>query len=431
MTPGARLQATIELLDIIDRERRPADRILSSYWRGRRYAGAHDRRWVAEAVYAVLRNRAKLGWRLSRAGFAPDADRFMRGLAMLAAQDAGFDLANLQPNDPHGAIPPTADERAALTRAMTIDAETAPDWVAGEAPEWLAAPLRARFGVDFAAEMAALNQRAPLDLRVNGLKASREAVLAALAAAGIAAEPTALSPIGVRLGQAVDLRELDLYRQGWVEPQDSASQLAALLVDARPGVTVIDFCAGGGGKTLALAAAMGNQGQLLAFDTDARRLEELTKRARRAGARNIQIGGPPDAAKLQKLAAQAARVLVDAPCSGTGVWRRAPEARWRLDAQQLARHVERQDELLERASDLVAPGGRMIYATCSLLGCENEERLEHFLRRHRDFAVLPQSALWAETVGGAQPCPDPYLLLTPRRHQTDGFFVGVLRRNIG
>jgi 16S rRNA (cytosine967-C5)-methyltransferase len=432
MTPGARLQAAIELVEAVFSQDRAADRIVAAHWRARRYAGSKDRRAVNEQVFSVIRKKARLAWRLRQSGLDDAAAASARLLVladavMAQAGAARFDVDALREIVPHGPTPVTAEECDFLVRAAALG-DQAPDWVEAELPEWLVPAFRAEFGEALPVEMRAMNGRAPLDIRVNLLKADCDQVLRKFAEAGIKAAPSALSPMGIRIEVPVDLRRLEIFRQGWIEPQDTGSQLAALLVDAKPGQTVIDFCAGAGGKTLALAAARGNQangdnrGKLIAFDTNPRRLKELQLRARRAGASVIELGG----GEVPAIAAD--RVLVDAPCSGTGTWRRAPEARWRLTPDRLAGHVASQDSLLQAASRCVAKGGRLIYATCSVLACENQERVEKFVRQNADFTILPVGALWREAVGGEAPCPDPYLRLTPHGQQTDGFFVAVLAR---
>src|SRR6185312_1481114 len=269
-----------------------------------------------------------------------------------------------------------------------------------------------------------------LDLRVNLLKAEREAVYAALARQGIELARTKLSPIGLRLFERVPLGQLDLFKSGAIEVQDEGSQLAALLADARPGMRVVDFCAGAGGKTLALAAAMKNRGHLVASDIAEKRLERATQRLRRAGASIVQRQ-PLSSARdkwVKRHAQGFDRVFVDAPCTGTGTWRRNPDAKWRLRPEDLAELTALQAEILDSAARLAKPGGRVIYATCSLLAEENEAQVERFLAAHGDFSLRPIGAVWAETIGVAPPAEGDMLRLTPARHGTDGFFVAVLER---
>jgi len=305
-----------------------------------------------------------------------------------------------------------------------------PAWVRGNLPEWLVAELEAAFGAALAEELAALNREAPLDLRVNTLKTDRVGALAALAADGLEAAPTPLSPLGLRLSARATLPATAAFRDGLVEVQDEGSQLAALLVDVRPGQAVCDLCAGAGGKTLALAAAMANQGRLLACDVEATRLRPMAPRLRRAGVDLVETqviaaeddGWPTDPTESFD------RVLVDAPCSGSGAWRRNPDARWRLDPETLAGFAPVQDRLLRGAARLVRPGGRLVYVTCSLLPRENADRVAAFLAEHGDFRPVPIGEVWPHAVGGAPPADGPFLTLTPARQGTDGFFVAILER---
>lgn len=319
-------------------------------------------------------------------------------------------------------------ERAALDHFAALE-RPAPNWVTGAYPEWLEPELARAFGDRFAVEMAALQGRAPVDVRVNRLKGNREDALRALAAVGIAAEPTPLSPLGLRLGGRPKLEETAVFRSGLVEPQDEGSQIVTLLVAAAPGMQVVDLCAGAGGKTLGLAAEMGNSGQIYAADSDAARLARMKPRLLRAGVRNVQTPRGRDGAWFAALEGRADRVLVDAPCSGLGAWRRRPESRLRLTPETLAEDCARQLDLLRWGARLVKPGGRLIYATCSLLPAENDDIVAAFLQAGSGFRVLPVAEVWAEAIGTDCPVETPFLLLTPARHGTDGFFVAVLRRD--
>ena len=300
----------------------------------------------------------------------------------------------------------------------------------GNFPAWLAPALERALGRDLSREMVAMQDEAGLDLRVNLLKAEREAVYAALARQGIELARTKLSPIGLRLFERVPLGQLDLFKSGAIEVQDEGSQLAALLADARPGMRVVDFCAGAGGKTLALAASMQNRGHLVACDIAAKRLERATQRLRRAGASIVQRQ-PLTSARDQWVKRHAEgfdRVFVDAPCTGTGTWRRNPDAKWRLKPEDLAELPALQADILDSAQRLVKPGGRLIYATCSLLMEEDEDQVAKFLESHADFRLLPIRDVWADAVGGECPAPSDTLRLSPARNGTDGFFVAVMER---
>jgi 16S rRNA (cytosine967-C5)-methyltransferase len=275
-----------------------------------------------------------------------------------------------------------------------------------------------------------MEDEAGLDLRVNALKAEREAVYGALAKQGIELARTKLSPLGLRLFERVPLGQLDLFKDGAIEVQDEGSQIAALLADARPGMRVVDFCAGAGGKTLALAAAMKNRGHLVAADIAEKRLERATQRLRRAGASIVQRQ-PLDSARdkwVKRHAAGFDRVFVDAPCTGTGTWRRNPDAKWRLKPEDVAELPALQADILDSAQRLVKPGGRLIYATCSLLMEEDEDQIAKFLETHADFALMRIRDIWGDTIGGDCPARGDTLRLSPARHGTDGFFVAVMER---
>jgi 16S rRNA (cytosine967-C5)-methyltransferase len=406
---------------------------VQNYFRARRYAGSKDRHDITERVYAVLRRRAELDWWLARHDAAPTArHRIIAALVRLDRRPAE-EIPPLFGEGAHAA-PPLDESEARMTAALAAaDDSAVPGWVRGNYPPWLEAEFVRRFGDDLAAETAALLERAPLDLRVNSLKGTREQALEALRVLRLEAAPTLLSPLGIRLGERAKIDDKAIYQSGLVEPQDEGSQLAALLTAAEPKLQVVDLCAGAGGKALALAAVMRNRGQIYACDSDARRLARINPRAQRAGARNIQThqlsDGDDDDAFLREMAGKADRVLVDAPCSGTGTWRRNPEARWRLSAAQLGELQVVQDRLLDRAARLVKPGGRLVYATCSLLPAEDEDRIDAFLAREAGFRPLPVGEVWPAVASGPCPAEGPWLQLTPRRNRTDGFFVAILERS--
>ena len=436
MTPGAQVAAAIDILAAIETAGRPADDAAADYFRRRRYIGAKDRAAVATHVYAVLRERAPLDWWIARAGAAATPAARRRILAALLLIEgwtpekvrASFDGDRFRP-----APLAAAEERLLLALAgHTLLHPRMPDAVRHGVPEWLELPLRRAFGERFEAEMAALNAPASVDLRVNLLKTGREAARQALAAEGVAARPTPLSPLGLRLSERAPLSALAAFRQGLVEVQDEGSQLAALLTDARPGMRVVDFCAGAGGKTLALAAQMQNRGKLLALDVSARRLERAARRLRRAGVGNVErraLGSERDK-WVKRHRDGFDRVFLDVPCLGTGTWRRNPDAKWRAGPADLAELAERQREILLSAARLVKPGGRLVYATCSFLAQEDEEQAEAFLAREPEFSLYPAARAWGETIGNgaAPPGVERFAHFSPARHGTDGFFVAIFER---
>ena len=386
MTPAARVQTAIELLDTIIAAARgkgaPADRILAEWFRANRFAGSKDRRAIRELVYRTIR----------ACGPVPETGR--AALLRLAETDPA--LAPLFDGSQYGPPAIGAGETPAA---------------GGVAPDWLVERL-ARSGIE-GEEAEALLGRAPLDIRVNTLKAER-----ATLELPEPAEPTA-APQGLRVAIGTAVEQWQQWAEGLIEVQDTGSQIACLALGAQPGETVVDLCAGGGGKTLALAAAMDNQGWLIAADTDRNRLARLAPRAERAGAeliatRLLDPGREMDA--LGDLAGQADAVLVDAPCSGTGTWRRNPEARWRLDESELARLTQLQAHILDLAVGLLRPGGRLVYVTCSLLDAEGADQFEALLARHPLLAAQPLALpLGRERGQGTR--------LTPLHDGTDGFFI--------
>jgi 16S rRNA (cytosine967-C5)-methyltransferase len=390
MTPAARVQAAIELLDAILSAARskgaPADRIIADYFRARRYAGSKDRRAVRDLVYRAIR----------LCGPVPQSGR----AAMLAVAGQDTALAALFDGSPHGPAPRDEGEEAAST---------------GLAPRWLAAALRAS-GLG-GLEIAALLDRAPLDIRVNALKADRAGL--DLPQAG---EPIA-SAQGLRFASGTPVEQWDAYAEGLIEVQDLGSQLIVEALPVAPGDTIVDLCAGGGGKTLALAARLGNAASLVAADTDKRRLGNLAPRAARAGAaidHTVLLDPGNEMRSLHPWAGKAHHVLVDAPCSGSGTWRRSPEGRWRIDPAELARLNHLQDHVLGLAARLVRPGGSLAFVTCSVLDSEGADRIAAFLDRHPGWRSEPLALPLGRARGAG-------MRLDPLHDGTDGFFVACLR----
>ncbi len=435
MTPAARIAAAIEILEQVAAAEAPADKTVTTYLRARRYIGAKDRRAIGQRVFGLLRAQARLDWWCRRAGLAPRArHRVLAGLPLIdgEAAEAAAALFDGGRYSPPALEPGERAALEALAGQALVHAEQ-PTWARVECPEWLLPGFEAAFGAEAEAELEALLDEAPLDLRVNALKGDREAARRALAEAGIESVPTPYSPLGLRVAGRRAITATEAFRNGLVEVQDEGSQLLALLADARPGLAVCDLCAGAGGKTLALGAAMGGEGRLVAADIDPARLAAARPRLRRADLSGVELQRL-EGAEDPWLAAQAGtfdRVLIDAPCSGTGTWRRSPDARWRLAPSRLEALQATQDQLLRTAAALVAPGGRLIYATCSLLPAENEARLAAFLAAQPGFAPLPVEAVWAEALGAGPPADARHaggLRLTPRRHGTDGFCLAILER---
>jgi 16S rRNA (cytosine967-C5)-methyltransferase len=435
MTPSARIQAAIELIDLILAADAPADASVAAYLRERRYVGAGDRRELMERAYAALRRRAALGWWVAREGKGLEpAGRTLTIAALVLLDGWSADrVAGSFDGGRHRPAPLSEPERK-LARALEGGSIAHPDqprWVRLEYPDWLEPKLAEAFGGRLDVEMAALMWEAPLDLRANLLKATRSQARAALAQAELDAKETPLSPWGLRLPGRVALASLSAFQAGLVEVQDEGSQLVALLTDAKPGMRVCDFCAGAGGKTLALAAVMGNKGQISACDVLPGRLDRSAVRLRRAGAHNVERV-PLEHERdpwVKKHKGRFDRVLVDAPCTGIGTWRRNPDAKWRLTPERLTELAQLQGRILDSAARLVTPGGRLVYATCSLLPEENAAQIAAFRLAHPQFALISVAELWRALLPGvAAPADGPTLTLTPASHGTDGFFLAVLER---
>src|SRR5438445_3264298 len=431
MTPAARLSAAIELIGTIDAERVPAAKALKEWGTAHRYAGSGDRAAIAGLVWDGLRRRASSAWIMD-----DDTPR-ARVLGMLKLE-RGLDvdaIAALCDGGRFAPEPLSERERLALSQRSLADA---PPPIAGDYPDWLDGYLAQVFGDDRVAEATAMASRAPLDLRVNTLKARREKMLPSLAHLG--AQLTPWSPIGLRIELGADARNPGIHAEqdfikGAIEVQDEGSQLAALFSSAKPGEQVIDLCAGARGKTLPLAAMMQGQGRLIATDYDKRQLAPIYERLSRAGVHNADVRAPKgDTDPLADIKASADLVLIDAPCTGTGTWRRNPDAKWRMRPGALEVRLKDQVAVLDRAAALIKPGGRIAYITCSVLPPENGEQIREFVTRHPEFAVVPPAqtaaVLWdkaEEFTAATLQSPDGWLM-TPPRTGTDGFFVSVLRR---
>jgi 16S rRNA (cytosine967-C5)-methyltransferase len=423
----AQLQAATELLAQIESSNLPADRLMASYFRPRRYIGGKDKKVVAETVYTLQRTRGVLVWALGQVGLPISA----RGLMLAWLVQSNQRVADIFTGAPHQPEALTADEAAALPKLIKLDFTRAPAEAAYNYPVWLEPSLKQAFGADFAPAMAAMNTRAPLDIRANTLKTTRADLLELLRAQGLEAEPTALAPDGIRMVGNAPLFTLPAFKDGLFEVQDEGSQIAARLTAARPGMKVIDFCAGAGGKTLALAALMANKGRLQALDVAATKLKELRKRVARAGVDNMNarpIASEWDA-WLKRQRDSADVVLVDAPCSGSGTWRRNPDSKWRLTPQTLQEVADKQRNILHSAGRLVKKGGRLVYVTCSILPDENQGQIDVFLAENKDYTLLPIPQVWAEALGTPCPTTADTLQLSPHTTGTDGFFVAVLQRS--
>lgn len=428
MKPGARIAAAIEILDLVLNRHQPIANVLSDWGKAHRFAGSGDRNAIGGIVYDALRRRGSIAWAFG--GNTP------RALALGAASSALGLTADevIAACDGADHSPPalTDDEAAGLTRALS----GAPPLAQADLPEWLWPSFVALFGDRAVAEGRAMAERAPADLRVNTLKATREKVLKALN--GFAAEETIYAPLGLRIAppqgatRTPNLQAEAAFQAGWFEVQDQGSQIAAAMAGATARMQVLDLCAGAGGKTLALAAAMQNTGQIYAYDDDKHQLKPIFDRLKRAGARNVQVLRADADDELTALGARFDVVLADAPCTGSGTWRRRPDAKWRLRPEALIQRQGEQRAVLDRAASLVKPGGRLVYVTCSILPEENGGQIEGLLAKHSGFSVVPYAQVWGEALTSAAPTSadgrSDTLLLTPGSHGTDGFFIAVLKR---
>lgn len=433
MTPAARLAAAIEVLQTLESGRGHADDTLKAWGKAHRFAGSGDRRAISERVYGVLRARARIAWRMQ----ADDARALVLGSLVEIDALAPEAIAALFTGEGHAPAPLTEAE-AALVAATPLPA---PETVQAGVPAFVVDALKQRFGDDWLAEAQALTgERAPVDLRVNSLRGDVEAARRLLSVDGLEPEATPFSTLGLRLppARSTDVQATRAFQTGWIEVQDEASQIAAALSGAGPGMTVIDWCAGAGGKTLALAAQMNNTGKLLALDVDARRLTALGPRLTRSGAeaqmRTLHFayantGAPDDLPEADV-------VFVDAPCSGSGTWRRHPEGAHRLTLEAVQRLAALQLKILTAASQTVKAGGRLAYATCSVLPQENEEIAEAFLDAHQHFrrVSIAEAATSRRLTDAARERlsalaePSHMLQMTPRRTGTDGFFIALFER---
>jgi 16S rRNA (cytosine967-C5)-methyltransferase len=431
MTPSARLAAAIEVFAAIESERRPAADALKAWGITHRFAGSGDRASIAGLVYDALRRRSSSAWIMGT-----DAPRAV--LLGMLKRERGLEtgaIARLADGSRYAPAPLSEAELRALD---TGSLDEAPPPIAGDYPEWLEPHFTRAFGPARAEEGAALAQRAPLDLRVNTLKAEPEQVASMLT--DLKPQPADWSPWGLRVQLAADAKSRAIHAEpaflkGMIEVQDEGSQLAALFAGAKPGEQVLDLCAGAGGKTLAMAAMMQNKGQLYATDDDKRRIAPIHDRLKRAGVRNVQVRTPKSVGtELDDLAGRMDLVLIDAPCTGTGAWRRNPDAKWRMRPGALVERLKEQAAILERAVSLVKPGGRIAYVTCSVLEEENADQLRGFLGRHPVFTIVPPGqivqALGAQALNFAKAArlSDEGIRMTPRTTGTDGFFVALLRR---
>jgi 16S rRNA (cytosine967-C5)-methyltransferase len=428
MTPGARVAATIELLDLLDKTREATSVVINAYFRQRRYAGSKDRRAISDRTYEVLRHRARLEWWIGNAGLKLSSRA--RLIADLCA-DQEAEVETLFSGEGHSPAVLNEAEQALAAKDISLTSPNMPADVALEVPPWLSTDLKESLGEGAAGELEALNQPASVDLRINILKADRTTVQETLSNQGLESTPTPYSPVGLRLSGPTGLQNTEAFKKGDFEIQDEGSQIASLLCDAQPGMAVADVCAGAGGKALALAGTMNGQGLVDACDISAKRLSKMGARLTRSGAEIVRshVLGQEGEDWFAEHQSGYDRVLVDAPCSGSGTWRRDPLAKWRLRPKELDAYVTQQTEILRQASALVKSGGRLIYVTCSLLSREGEDQIKKFLAATPGFKAMSAEQLWPQISSRPFPGPGPYLRLSPAKTGTDGFFIAILEFN--
>jgi 16S rRNA (cytosine967-C5)-methyltransferase len=424
MRLGGRLAAAIDVLSDIEQRHRPAGDALRDWGLSHRFAGSGDRAAIGNMVYDALRRKRMAAWLMdddSPRGIVMGAHLLEGGLTPQALNDT-------LEGDRFAPEPLTATE---MEQVATRSVETAPDEIRADCPDWCVPLLQRSFGEHWVDEAEALAKRPPLDLRANTLLSSRDKVATELRRVG--ARTGDLSPAALRIAPVDDNRRHPnvqaepAFQKGWFEIQDEGSQVVSMLAGAEPGQQVLDYCAGGGGKTLALAAAMENTGQIFAHDAEKPRLAPIFDRLRRAGARNVQVIA--EAEDLQPLAARMDLVLVDAPCTGSGTWRRRPDAKWRLTDRQLDVRRREQSTILDAAAAFVRPGGRLVYVTCSVFVEENADQIEAFLERRPDFEPINHEAEWQRRFAGKPHISGPLgISLTPLSGGTDGFFCSILQR---
>ncbi|MEE2998650.1 MAG: RsmB/NOP family class I SAM-dependent RNA methyltransferase [Pseudomonadota bacterium] len=432
MTPGARIAGAIEILEKIELSRSPAEDVVASYFRSRRYIGSKDRRSISKQVYGTQRRKARIDWLsgIQIPRIRVIVDLFLIKKLSLKEIILLFNGKGYSPES----LAKIEIELLEKISEKCFDNEPYPPQIKAEVPGWIANILMPYWGNEFQKEASALNQPASINLRVNTIKGSCARTLKMLHKDKIEANPTEFSPLGLKVKNRVNLRNSLAFKEGFVEIQDEGSQIISALVETKRNLKTIDLCAGSGGKTLALGAAMKNGGSLIACDVDSKRLKKLKPRLARSGLTNITkhhlLGSNDVFYKDHRSSAE--RVLIDVPCSGSGAWRRTPAQKWRLTATQLKEVIALQQKIMQQAANLVAKRGRLIYSTCSVLPDENEKQISWFLRKHSNFRALSISEIWQRVFD--MRCPNNalvdsnYLSLTPARHNTDGFFTAVLEK---
>lgn len=431
MRDAARIQTAIEILEKIKESNIPMDNTLRDYLHHRRYIGSKDRKYIVELVYNIVRATARLGWWLDHVKLEDTPRARIITYLMLDGLSV-HDVTIRFTGEKHCPEPLSDQEQQAIEKltGSNLVHDNMPEAVQVECPDWAEDKLRLIFSDNFSEQLQAMLEPAPMDLRVNTLKLTRDQAQESLAKDDVETIKTPYSPYGLRAVGKPYMSATKVFHKGFVEIQDEGSQLISYICDAKPGMRVLDYCAGGGGKTLGLAAAMGGKGIIFATDNNSKRLEKGRRRYKKADVHNIEVRSLEDEKNRKWLRRQKDAmdvVLVDAPCSSSGTWRRNPDLRWNWYGPNLEEIIDLQAEILNRVADKVKIGGRLIYATCSLFTEENENQVENFLKKHTNYKLLSASDIWP---AGDSKCPvnSDFLRLTPKNHQTDGFFTAVLER---
>ncbi|MGN7437442.1 MAG: RsmB/NOP family class I SAM-dependent RNA methyltransferase [Alcanivorax sp.] len=427
MKPASRIKATVEILDSSHRARVPLNKCVGDYMRTRRYIGSKDRRNVAERVYDITRAHARLSWWLEKTNTEDTSRNRVIAWTVLGEGADEKRVNDLFDGSQYAPDSLNEDEHAFAAKlyGQPLERKDMPDAVRAECPPEYEDTLKKLFGEKFQEEMQAMMKPATLDLRVNSFQAEKENVIKSLDKDGIPVTEGALCPWALRCDDKAFLSHTKAFKKGWIEIQDEGSQLIAWLCGAKPGMQVLDYCAGAGGKTLALAAAMERKGRIVAMDTDEKRLENGRKRYKKAGLADIiEVRALSDERHKKWLKRQKEKfdiVLTDVPCSGSGTWRRNPDTRWQKFGPSLEELTEIQAEIIDRAAKCVKPGGKLVYATCSLFEEENEAQVETFLKNHPEFRIEP--------IEPTRNLGSPFMRLSPLRHETDGFFTAILKKS--
>ena len=428
MKQGGQIQAAIEVLTEVLERHRPVSEALKDWGRAHRFAGSGDRAAIGNLVYDVMRRKSEFAWVMGS-----ETPRALALACHAIGWGRGIDgLKAAMTDDPHAPPALAPEEEAALAR----DISAMPQEVAANMPGWLWTEFQEAFEDEALAEARAFCERPPVDIRVNTLKADREKVMKALSQ--FRPKPGNISPVSIRFAaenhpaaRTPNVQATPAFEKGWFEVQDEGSQIVSLLAFARPGQKVLDYCAGAGGKSLAMAASMENRGQIYAYDSEASRLALAMPRLKRAGTRNVQVREPRPGC-LSDLEGRMDLVVVDAPCTGTGTWRRRPEIKWKLSPENLAERREEQSQVLEEAKFFPKVGGYLVYITCSVLFKENEAQIYRFVEENPNFELVSAGEVWQDTFGFDKPKPWSNDLatvtLTPASTATDGFFLAVLER---